>query len=172
VLKDFGFALQKAEMLWLLSRNKVAVMGAADFTRRQAGQENEKLLAKAKQPKEFPISVDAMMHGLFPKMGRARRDKFNPVFARSFYHLFFPFKGAISKEEYERHLTDVFVRRFDKTIEEPLWKQFVIQFQTWYPAYLRDVRAEKARNAAASKHNKSGNSHLTEIPNPKLPKQP
>ena len=164
--KHLNLAVQKAETLWLLSRDKISLMRKADDVRTFWEERTKKVMENVKRPKSFPISVDQMIRGLLPKLGRVRRDKLCEVVARCFQHLFFPsspLNSATATDEYDRRTRDVITNRFKKLIDEPLWRKFVLEFQTWYPAYQRDVRSEKSRKAAvAANRKKNENSQLTE----------
>jgi hypothetical protein len=145
--KNVTDVIQLALEFWMYSNAKISGVQAFEAYQKFLDESKKKILEQIKPPKKFPVSHDKMIHGLLPKRDKASRKKICAAFCRSFYNSDFP--------NLEHNIKSFVDRRFEKSLTMDGWKQRVFLFQTWFPAYDRDVRIEKAKKAAASRKPKN-----------------
>ena len=135
--KQLNSAVQKAETLWLLSRGKVSQMRFADEALEQISKREKRLLENARRPKKFPTSMESIIRCLIPR--RSVEDR--KTICKKFIDL-------VTKDDFKT----AFALELKADITELEWQKFVVLFQTWYPAYQKDLASNKASRAAKIGH--------------------
>jgi hypothetical protein len=140
-----GDSVQAAAELWYWAKAKVSELHEVEWLTTSLLERKKRALENVKPPTDFPVTMEKTIQGLLPKRSAKDRIRICRHFFDGFLKLIFPEMQELSEDVLNANVEFFMDHLTLETLTREQWERFAFYFQTWFPAYQRDLRKGKAR---------------------------